>query len=305
MRKQTIKIVIAGHVDHGKSTLIGRLLLDTNSLSRNKFSELKKISKELGNEIELAYLTDQLKEEREQNKTIDTTQVSFKTKSKNFIIIDTPGHLELLKNMITGATQAEAAILIVDISHGIMEQTKRHAYLLSLLGINNVIIVFNKMDLVNYESALFDKVKKELLIFLNNINIKPAFILPVSSREGDNISRKSHNMAWYNGPTLINALDLLRIEPKRTKKPLRFPIQDIYEINGEKIIAGRVESGIIKKHQAVLLLPYNNEAKIAAIKVFGKQRQAKAYAGENIGLVLDKNFAVKRGDIITGLQDPP
>ena len=305
MRKQTIKIVIAGHVDHGKSTLIGRLLLDTNSLSRNKFSELKKISKELGNEIELAYLTDQLKEEREQNKTIDTTQVSFKTKSKNFIIIDTPGHLELLKNMITGATQAEAAILIVDISHGIMEQTKRHAYLLSLLGINNVIIVFNKMDLVNYESALFDKVKKELLIFLNNINIKPAFILPVSSREGDNISRKSHNMAWYNGPTLINALDLLRIEPKRTKKPLRFPIQDIYEINGEKIIAGRVESGIIKKHQAVLLLPYNNEAKIAAIKVFGKQRQTKAYAGENIGLVLDKNFAVKRGDIITGLQDPP
>ena len=304
MRKQTIKIVIAGHVDHGKSTLIGRLLLNTNSLPRDKFLELKKISKKLGKKTELAYLTDQLKEEREQNKSIDTTQVFFKTKSKNFIIIDTPGHLELLKNMITGATQAEAAILIVDISHGIMEQTKRHAYLLSLLGINNIVIVFNKMDLINYESALFDKTKKELLLFLKNIGIKPAFVLPVSSREGDNISRKSHNMAWYDGPTLINAIDLLKTGPKGAKKPLRFPIQDIYEINGEKIIAGRVESGIIKKHQAVLILPYNNEAKIGAIKIFGRQLRTKAYAGENIGLVLDKNLALKRGDIITGLQDP-
>jgi len=303
MQKETIKIVIVGHVDHGKSTLIGRLLLETNSLPKEKIEEIKKISKELGKEAELAYLTDQLKEERTRNITIDTTQIFFKSKKRNFVIIDTPGHVEFLKNMITGTTQAEAAILIVDAHEGIKEQTKRHAILLNLLGIKKIIVILNKMDLINYNKARFDEIKSELIKFLNDLQLSPLAIIPISAIRGDLINNSSSNMPWHKGPTLLNSLDKLAITNNHDAKPLRFPIQDIYEIEGEKILAGKIVSGTLKQGQKAMLIPEYQEITISSIKTFGKKMNV-AQAGSNIGLTLRETLPIKRGNVITQKESP-
>lgn len=305
MRKETIKIAIIGHVDHGKSTLIGRLLIDTDSLPKEKITEIKKISRELGREAELAFIVDQLKEEREQNKTIDTTQVFFKIKNKNFVIIDTPGHVELLKNMITGVTQADIALLVIDINEGIMEQTKRHLYVLNMVGINKIIVVFNKMDLIDYKKERFDILKAELSAFLKNLDIKPVFIIPASAKQGANISKKCYKTAWYKGPSLLKALLSFKSNTKTMKKPLRFAVQDIYELNNKKIIAGKVISGILKKNQQVLLLPSNVTVTIKSLNVFGKYNKIKACSGENIGLSLNEALPVKRGSILAQKENSP
>lgn len=234
MRRETVKIVIVGHVDHGKSTLIGRLLLDTNSLPKERIAEIKKISKELGKDTELAFLTDQLKEERERGITIDTTQIFFKTRRKNFVIIDALGHLEFLKNMITGATQAEAAVLIIDAKEGIMEQTRRHLYIIQLIGIKQVIVVLNKMDLVKYNREIFNRIKQELSIFLEQMDIKTAIIIPISAKKNDNISRKSFRTNWFRGPRLLEALDSLKIEVQDIDKPLILPVQDVYKVDAKQ-----------------------------------------------------------------------
>ncbi len=303
--KETKKIVIVGHIDHGKSTLIGRLLLDTGSLAKEKITEIKRISRELGKQTELAYLVDQLKEEREQNITIDTTQIFFKTPKRDYVIIDAPGHLEFIKNMISGASLAEAAVLIIDVREGLMEQTKRHAYIISMLGIDKMIVVFNKMDLVNYEKERFDRIKGQTLRFLEGLKKKPSFMIPVSSKEGANISKKSAKMSWYKGPSLLMALDLLELSTtKLAKKPLRFPVQDIYEINGEKIIIGRVTSGVLKRGQKVVFLPLMKEAKIKSIRTFGRV-ESKARPGENIGLTLSEPLSVKRGELFAQKENPP
>lgn len=301
----TVKIVIVGHTSHGKSTLTGRLLLETNSLSKEKIAEIKRVSKELGKNAELAFLADQLKEEREQNITIDATQIFFKTLKRNYAIIDTPGHVKFIKNMITGATQAEAAILTIDVEEGPMEQTRRHAYIISMLGINKIIVVFNKMDLVNYKEERFVKVKNALLEFLGALGIKPSFVVPVSAREGLNISKKSSGMEWYKGPTLTKALDSLKLSPKPEKNPLRFPIQDVYEIDGKKIIVGKIVSGMMKQGQEVILLPSFKETRINFISVSGKFNKIKAMAGESIGLILDDPLFVKRGEIIVEKENLP
>ncbi|MDD5085434.1 MAG: GTP-binding protein [Candidatus Omnitrophica bacterium] len=297
MLKDTLKIVITGHVDHGKSTMIGRLLLDTGSLPKERIEEIGKVSKDLGKEAELAHLADQLREERENSMTIDTTQTFFKSHKKNYVIIDAPGHVELIKNMLTGASLAQAAVLIVDTEEGIKEQTRRHAYLLSLLGLSKVIVVLNKMDIVGYDKGIFEATKKELLKFLAGIGIRPISVIPASAKSGANISKKSDKMKWYKGPCLLEALDELELDKKTVRKPLRFPVQDVYEIEGEKIIAGRVASGTIKKGQKVVVFPSGNEAKIRAVKVFGARRD-EAAEGESIGLTLEKPVAIERGEFI-------
>ncbi|MBU3912395.1 MAG: GTP-binding protein [Candidatus Omnitrophica bacterium] len=305
MRKDVLKIVVIGHVDHGKSTLIGRLLLDTDSLPDEKITEIKRICKELGKETELAYLVDQLKEEREHAITIDTTQIFFKTHRRNYVIIDAPGHVEFIKNMLTGASLAEAAILMIDVQEGVMEQTRRHAYLINFLGLNRVIVVFNKMDLIDYKKERFDKVKTELLKFLGNLKIKPFFLIPVSAKEGTNLSKKSQKMNWYKGPTLLKALDSLKLNTNIVKRPLRFPIQDIYEINGEKIIVGRIASGMVKQGQEVVLCPSFKGTRINSIRVFGKRNKTKAKAGESIGLTFNRPLFVKRGEVVAQKETPP
>lgn len=293
-----------GHVDHGKSTLIGRLLLETNSLPKGKIAEIKRISKKLSKDTELAYLADQLKEEREKNISIDTTQLFFKTQKRNYCIIDAPGHVKFIRNMITGATLAEAAILVVDVREGIAEQTCRHAYLINMLGLNKIIVVLNKMDLVGYKLGRFNEVKKELLKFLENLKMKPSFIIPASAKEGVNVSKKTRRINCYKGPFLLKALDSFKVSTKTTKKPLRFPIQDVYKIENEKIIIGRITSGVIKQGQRVVLLPQFKNVTIKAIKVFGERKTA-ARQGESIGLTLKEPLSIKRGEVIVAQKNLP
>lgn len=298
MLKKTLKIAITGHVDHGKSTLIGRLMLNTRSLPKEKIAEIKNISEKLGKAAELAFLTDYLKEEREQNKTIETTQVFLKSKDQDFIIIDTPGHVSLLKNMITGACKAEHALLVIDIMEGMREQTKRHLYILKMLGIRGPLIVFNKMDLAGYKKENFTSLKSELIKFLEQIGLSPSFIIPVSAKKNVNISTKSAEMRWYEGPCLLKALRSLSRDKKIPENHTVFPVQDIYKINSGIIIAGRVESGILKKGMEMLLLPYHKPVKIASIEVFGKPGKTKAEQNEAIGITLNDGVTVKRGDML-------
>ncbi|GAI20377.1 unnamed protein product, partial [marine sediment metagenome] len=194
-----LSFVIVGHVDHGKSTLIGRLLYDTDSLPSDKIEEIKKVSAGQGKRTEFAYLLDHLEEERKQGITIDTTQVFFKTGKRHYVIIDAPGHVEFVKNMITGASQAEAAVLIVDVTEGVKEQTRRHSYMLSLLGLHQAVVVLNKMDLVDFSEERFNTIKKDVQKWLKSINIEPILDIPISAIKGDNIAKKSENMNWYTG----------------------------------------------------------------------------------------------------------
>ncbi len=239
MAKDTLYIAITGHVDHGKSTLIGRLLIDTGSLPKDKMDELNKIAKELGKDAELAYLTDQLKEEREENKTIDTTQTFIKTKNRDFVIIDTPGHTEFLKNMLTGASMASAAVLIVDAHEGIMEQTRRHAYLLSMIGIEDIIVVLNKMDVENFDQGRFKKLASDLSGIFGELNMEPAYMIPVSAREGINIMKRSKEMEWYKGPTLIEALGSDKDRQYQITKTLKVPCSGCLRHRRKKSPCGR------------------------------------------------------------------
>lgn len=297
MEKNYLRFVIIGHVDHGKSTLIGRLLLETNSLSREKIAEVKRASREFGRDTQLAFLTDQLKEERADLMTLDTTQIFFRSRGRNYAIIDAPGHAELIKNMITGASIAQAAVLIIDTHEGIMEQTRRHASIIGLLGISKLIVLLNKMDLVGYAEKPFNETKDRILAFLDNLGIKPAAVIPVSAKAGANVSRSSSLMRWYKGPSFLTALDSLRPATQDNKKTLRLPIQDVYEINGEKIIVGKILSGKVLQGQGIKLLPSGKKTKIALVKAFGKALK-KAHALENVGIVLEDALPAKRGEII-------
>ncbi len=304
MNDSSLKFVIVGHVDHGKSTLIGRLLYDTNSLPADKIEEIKKVSKNLGRETEFAYLLDHLEEERQQGITIDTTQVFFKTPKRQYVIIDAPGHIEFVKNMVTGASQAEAAVLIIDVKEGVKEQTKRHAYILSLLGLGQVIVVLNKMDLVNFREESFNSVSEDIRQFLNSINIRPAFCIPICAIRGDNIAEKSESMNWYEGPTFLESLDTLRNREPLRDKPLIFPIQDVYKIDNERIAVGRIEAGIIRKEQVVKTLPSQQITKVRSIEKYPKQVDG-AFAGESVGITIDDSLFLDRGDVICEPQKEP
>lgn len=305
MINKRFPLVIIGEVDHGKSTLIGRLLLETNSLPKDKITEIKKISRQLGKDIELAFLTDQLKEEREQNKTIDTTQIFLKTRKRNYVLIDTPGHVEFIRNMVTGASQAEAAILLVDATSGIQDQTRLHAYLICLLGIKNIIIALNKIDLIDKKKTqiISEELKTKLSKIMADVGATNFCIIPVSAKYGINISKKSSLTRWYKGPCLLAAIDSLKPKKQISKIPLRLPIQDIYKINGEIIIVGKLSSSTIKQGQTVRLFPSLKDVRIKSIKIFEKNI-TKAYAGENIGLILDKPFFAKRGEVIASKEYP-
>ncbi|MBU89915.1 adenylyl-sulfate kinase [Candidatus Woesearchaeota archaeon] len=303
MEKECMNIVIVGHVDHGKSTLIGRLLYDTNSIPEGIFEEVKKVSEELGKETEFAYLLDSLEEERKLNITIDTTQIFFKSPKKDYVIIDAPGHKEFLKNMITGASLANAAILIIDSNDGIQEQTKRHAYILSMLGLRQVIVVVNKMDITGYNSVKFNKIKEDILKFLSKLNIRPKYIIPISAIKGDNIIKKSKNMPWYNNLSVLEALDNLNAKQTLSNQPLRFPVQDVYEINNKRILVGKIESGRLKQHDEIIFLPSNKKSEIKSIEVWNKNK-THAESGECVGVTLKEPLCIERGEVICSEVSP-
>jgi len=293
----TLSFVIVGHVDHGKSTLIGRLLYDTDSLPPDKIEEVQKASAEAGRATEFAYLLDHLEEERKQGITIDTTQVFFKTSKRRYVIIDAPGHVEFVKNMITGASQAEAAVLIIDVAEGVREQTRRHSYMLSLLGLNQVVVVLNKMDLVDFSEERFDTVKKDIVEFLKSLNIESTLSIPISAIRGDNITRKSDNMNWYRGPTFLESLDTLQNRQLPEDKPLLFPVQDVYKVGDKRINVGRVESGTIEKGFEIKILPTGQVTKINSIEKF-HEKTDKAIAGECIGLTTTDSVFLDRGNVV-------
>jgi small GTP-binding protein len=297
--EHALPIVIVGHVDHGKSTLIGRLLYDTGCLPSDKFSEIQSSSETLGRNLEFAFVMDCFEEERSRGITIDTTQTFFKTPKRRYVIIDAPGHKEFLKNMITGSSQAEAALLIIDAFEGIRDQTRRHAYILGMLGFKQVCVLLNKIDLVEYAQDKFIQLKAEVTDFLNQLNIHPTFILPISAIQGDNVAHPSEKLSWFDGPTVLQVLDTfeaLKVE----EKPLRLPIQDIYTIDGKKILVGRIEAGHLRKGERVYLLPEKKKVEVKVIEKFMEEDVPLAHFEESVGICLKGRHRIKRGQILTG-----
>ncbi|MFH1294559.1 MAG: GTP-binding protein [Candidatus Aenigmatarchaeota archaeon] len=298
-----LRLVIVGHVDHGKSTLIGRLLHDTNSLPEGKMEEIQKVCEILGKEFEFGFILDNLDEERTQGITIDTAQIWFRTPEREYNIIDAPGHVEFVKNMITGASQAEAAILIVDANEGVQEQTRRHAYILGMLGLKQVIVVMNKMDLVGHKKEKFDEVLAELNKFLRDVKINPSYIIPISAAKGDNIATKSTNMDWYKGPTVVEALAKFKPHESNEKKPMRFVVQDVYKWD-KRIVAGRVESGTLKKGDEIVILPSEERTVVESVEEFLKD-VTEATVGKSAGIVTKDKVFVDRGDVISDPNNKP
>ncbi len=294
--QEHLKFVIVGHVDHGKSTLIGRLFYDTDSLPEEKIEEVRRTCEELGREMEFGFVMDHLEEERSQGITIDTAQTFFKTGKRHYVIIDAPGHKEFVRNMITGASQAEAALLIVDAHEGVREQTKRHAYILGMLGLEQVIAVVNKMDLVGYSKERFEEVTRDLNAFLASLGISPSYAIPISARDGDNVAMPSERMPWFDGPTILDALDTFETAKTALAMPLRFPIQDVYKVKDKRILVGRVEAGTIHQGDEVLFLPAGTRTRVSSVEVLWQDR-TDAGAGESIGITLADPLFVERGAV--------
>lgn len=299
-KQEGLHIVVVGHVDHGKSTVIGRLLYDTNSLPQGAVDKVKRIAKETGKPFEYAYLLDAFEEEQKQGITIDTTQIQFATEKREYVIIDAPGHKEFLKNMISGAANANAALLIVDAKQGVQEQSKRHGYMLSLLGIQKVYVVVNKMDLVDYSEDVFNQVAADMKAFLEPLGVKPLRYLPVSGFQGDNIAEKSANMPWYDGPDLLDSLDLLEAAKGISDKDLRLPIQDVFKFDDRRIIAGRIESGHLSIGDEIAIYPSGRRTTITSIAYWlERDKKETAFAGESTGIIVKDEFFNQRGEIIT------
>src|SRR5262249_15125178 len=238
---EQLKIVIVGHVDHGKSTFVGRLFHDTGSLPEGKLEQLQQIAERRGVPFEWANLMDALQSERDQNITIDTAQIWFRTAKRQYVIIDAPGHKEFLKNMVTGAANAEAALLLIDAHEGVQENSRRHGYLLNLLGIRQIAVLVNKMDLEEYRQARFQQIETEYRAWLKTIGVEPRIFIPTAANQGDNIAGRTPQMPWWTGPTVLETLDEFRVAEPPNHQPLRFPIQDVYRFDERRIFAGRVE----------------------------------------------------------------
>jgi len=309
--KPHINIVTTGHVDHGKSTLIGRLLYDSGAIPEQELRKLQEKAKELKKEtFEFAFIMDRLKEERERGLTIDLMYQGFNTDKYYLTIIDAPGHRDFVKNMITGASQADAAILVVSAKDGIQEQTKEHMYLTKVLGINQVVVAINKMDAVNYDQSKYNEVKEAVSKLLQTLgyDVNKIPMIPVSAYYGDNVVKKTDKMPWYNGPTLVKALDETLVPPEKPiDKPLRIPVQDVYSITGVGTVpVGRVETGVLKPGDKVIFMPSGVQGEVKSIEMHHKPLD-KAEPGDNIGFNVRgvSKDQIKRGDVVGHPDNPP
>ncbi len=301
-----LKIVIVGHVDHGKSTLVGRLFHDTGSLPEGKLETIQAVCERRGMPFEWAFLMDALQAERDQGVTIDTAQIQFRTEARDYVIIDAPGHKEFLKNMVTGAASSEAALLLIDALEGVREQSYRHGYLLHLLGVRQVAVLVNKMDLVGYSADRFGAVAEQYRGYLGSLGVEPTGFIPISAREGDNIVARSKVMPWYQGPTVVKALDQFFSEPGQAERPLRLPIQDVYKLDQRRILAGRIELGRLAVGDTLLFSPSNKTAKVKSIEAWSVPEQPEAaLAGQSVGITLDEQIFVERGEVASHLDHPP
>ena len=319
-----LRVVFVGHVDHGKSTLIGRIFYDTHSLPEGKVEQIQAACREEGMDFEFAFLLDSLLEEQEQNITIDTTQIQFRTAKRPYVIIDAPGHKEFLKNMITGAASADAAVLLIAANEGVREQSRRHGYLLSLLGISQVVVAVNKMDIVDYSREVFDSVVAEYTKFLGQIGVEARAFVPISARNGANVAHKTvdlpplaHDasgaelapvadpMHWYAGPTITEMLDSFEPPKALNELPLRFPVQDVYRFDDRRIIAGRIESGTLAVGDTLVFSPNNKTSTVASIEAWSAPAKTRAVAGESVGITLTEQIFVERGHVASHEEEAP
>ncbi|MHC4289212.1 MAG: GTP-binding protein [Planctomycetota bacterium] len=300
--RQKMNIVIIGHVDHGKSTLVGRLLADTHSLPEGKLEEVKARCAQNARPFEYAFLLDALKDEQAQGITIDSARCFFRSDKREYILIDAPGHIEFLKNMISGAARAEAAVLVIDAEEGVQENSRRHGYLLSMLGIRQIVVAVNKMDLADHSQDVFNAVREEYTQFLSQIQVTAQQFIPISARDGDHIADRSSIMDWYKGPTVLEALDQFQKEPAPLDQPLRFPVQDIYKFTEEnddrRIVAGRIETGRIRVGDEVVFYPSKKHSRVASIEAFNTPEQSGAGAGESTGVTLTEQIYAQPGELL-------
>lgn len=310
--KPHLNMVFIGHVDHGKSTLIGRLLLDTGHIEPHVIEKFKKEAQEKGKPtFEFAWVMDHLKEERERGLTIDVAHRRFETDKNYFTIIDAPGHRDFVKNMITGTSQADAAVLVVGAPEGRQAQTNEHVFLARTLGVERLIVAINKMDATKpaYDQGKYDSVKAEVGKLLQSVGYKPADIptLPISAFVGDNVVKKSEKMSWYNGPTLMEVIDTLTPPEKPTGKPLRIPVQDVYTITGIGTVpVGRVETGVLKPDTKVVFQPSDVTGEVKSIEMH-HETIPKAEPGDNVGFNVRgvARDEIRRGDVCGPTDNPP
>ncbi len=309
-KKPHLNIVFIGHVDHGKSTTVGRLLYEHGEIDQRVIDQYRQEAEKLGKAtFEFAFVMDRLKEERERGLTIDVAHRKFETDKYYFTIIDAPGHRDFVKNMITGTSQADAAILIVAAPEGVMEQTKEHIFLARTLGVPQMIVAVNKMDATKppYDEKRFNEVKEEVQKLLAAVGWKDVPFVPISAYNGDNIMKKSPNMPWWKGPTLLELLNQLKVPPKPTDKPLRIPVQDVYSITGIGTVpVGRVETGVLKVGDKVIFMPANKSGEVKSIEMHHEPMK-EAYPGDNIGFNVRGigKKDIKRGDVCGHTSNPP
>lgn len=308
-QRNQMNIVIVGHVDHGKSTVIGRLLADTGSLPTGKLEAVKAMCARNARPFEYAFLLDALKNEQAQGITIDTARCFFKTARRNYILNDAPGHIEFLKNMVTGAARAEAALLVIDAEEGIQENSKRHGYMISMLGIRQISVLVNKMDLAGYSQERFESIRREYTEFLDRLDVHPVSFIPLSAREGVNMTTHSPETPWYDGPTVLEQVDDFEKAPSRADAVFRMPVQDIYKFTAQgddrRIVAGTIETGSIRVGDRVVFLPSGKRSTIKSIETFNAPRPEAVSAGSATGFTLTEQIYIKPGELMCRAEEGP
>jgi bifunctional enzyme CysN/CysC len=306
--RESLRVVTAGHVDHGKSTVIGRLLADSGALPDGKLERVKAYCEKNSRPFEYAFLLDALKDEQSQGITIEAARIFFKTPKRDYILIDAPGHIEFLKNMVTGAATAAAALLVIDAKEGVCENSRRHGHLLSLLGVRQIAVLINKMDLVGYRKEEFERLRSEFETFLKSLGIKARYYIPVSGLGGDNVASASKRMSWYRGPTILGAIESFEAERPVVAGPLRLPVQDVYKFtrfnDARRIVCGRVESGKVSVGDEIVFHPSGKSSIVSSIETFPPQAKTRARAGEAVGLTLKEQIYVRRGELATLKKGP-
>lgn len=308
--KNLLRFTTAGSVDDGKSTLIGRLLYDSKSIFEDQMDHIVESSKRLGKEyIDLSLLTDGLRAEREQGITIDVAYRYFATPARKFIIADTPGHIQYTRNMVTGASTADLAVILIDARKGVLEQTIRHSYIASLLDIRHIVFCINKMDLINFSESLFNDIKHELKLLAEKINIEDPHFIPISAKLGDNVVKKSGNMPWYHGKTFLDLIETIEIKKDKNSHEARFPVQITIrpmssEYHDYRGYAGRVAEGSFSKGDEIVVLPSMLRSRIAGINVTGKSL-ISAGNGESVSLILEDQLDISRGNLIVRNNELP
>lgn len=300
--RELLTVVTVGHVDHGKSTLVGRLMADTDSIPQMKIDAVKQLCERQGKRFEYAFLLDALEQEREQGITIDAARAFFHSDSRDYILVDAPGHVEFIRNMVSGAARADAALLLLDGHEGIRENSRRHGKLLGLLGIRQVLVVINKLDLVDFSQRRFDELVTSYGAFLRDCGITPVAWVPLSARGGDNVVEASAHMPWYHGRTLLGAMDALAGPVRNDAGPLRMPVQDVYKFNrrgdDERLIVGRLDGGVLRVGDEVVFSPSGKRSRVRGLRAFAATNPDVVSAGENATIVLEDELFLPRGELM-------